>query len=106
MALGVKPGHFIHPKNDVSWGFNMIFFGIAWAFFCGVACHSGVGILWNPQETIFLITGAEKVFSYSFSLVAEQPGFGRGKRFRGDYCLMLESSQDVLKTLEPNYRIE
>jgi hypothetical protein len=33
MALGVKPGHFIHPKNNLSWGFDMIFFGIAWAFF-------------------------------------------------------------------------
>lgn len=28
--------------------------------FYGAACDSGVDVLWNPQEAIFLITGLEK----------------------------------------------
>lgn len=39
-------------------------------------------------------------------VVAEQPRFVRGKRFRGDYCLTLESTQDAWQTLEPTHWVE
>jgi hypothetical protein len=39
-------------------------------------------------------------------IVAEQPWFFRGKRFRGDYCLTLESSEDASQTLEATYWVE
>ena len=34
-------------------------------------------------------------------IVAEQPLFSKGKRFRGDYCLTMETTDGAEKTLEP-----
>lgn len=39
-------------------------------------------------------------------MVKEQPRFLRGKRFRGDYCLRLESSEDAWQTLEATGWVE
>ena len=39
-------------------------------------------------------------------VVAEQTKFAKGRKFKGDYCLTLESSQDAWQTLEATGWVE